>query len=126
MPPSEPPRSSRSKKRKPRPAQPPSSTARQGAAFGSRPARPLPKPAPAPRAPRPQAPTPQQVRNARAQRAAIVSSAKAVDRGAYKQKTVKQRRQITYRMENSKIPNDASTSIKNRIRNTRRTTRNGR
>jgi hypothetical protein len=94
MPPSEPPRSSRSKKRKPRPAQPPSSTARQGAAFGSRPARPLPKPAPAPRAPRPQAPTPQQVRNARAQRAAIVSSAKAVDRGAYKQKTVKQRRQI--------------------------------
>jgi hypothetical protein len=41
MPPSEPPRSTRSRKRKP---QPPSSTARQNAAFGSKPARPLPTP----------------------------------------------------------------------------------
>ena len=93
MPPSEPPRSSRSKKRRP-PRQAPSSTARQNAAFGSRPARPLPKPRPARVQPRAPAPTPTQVRQAQASRAAIVSSAKAVDRGAYKQKTVRQRRQI--------------------------------
>src|SRR4051794_23981195 len=74
-----------------RPVQPPSSTARQGAAFGSRPARPLPKPAPRPapkpaRAPRPPRQTPAQRRSTRAQEAGYVSQGKAVEKVA-RQKT---------------------------------------
>jgi hypothetical protein len=72
-----------------RPKQPPSSTARQNAAFGSRPARALPKPA----APRPVAkpapaprPTRTQQRSARAQQAAYVSQGKAVEKTANRQR----------------------------------------
>jgi hypothetical protein len=72
-----------------RPAQPPSSTARQNVAFGSRPARALPKPA----APRPAAkpasaprPTRTQQRSARAQQAAYVSQGKAVEKTANRQR----------------------------------------
>lgn len=84
------------RKNKPRAVQPPSSTARQNAAFGSRPARPLPKPEAAP-APKPvvaRPPTQTQLRSARAQRAAYVSQGKSVAGDAYRAQSVKARRQI--------------------------------
>jgi len=74
------------RRRKARAPQPPSSTARQNAAFGSRPARPLPQPKPAPRpAARPVA-RPKPVRATRAAQQQYVSQGRAVEKAARTQK----------------------------------------